>query len=274
MRILSGLFCLGVATLLGAPAFAANEISTDVTVDLSGTLATDHDVVEDTGSGAPTQIDLGTIPDAADVSGYSIATNGNVLFSLDVSASLPGGVDVTPRDVVRWNGSVYSVEFRGADHAIPAGARIDAIGVLAEGNDLLLSFDVTVTLGNVTADDEDLVQLASTQPDDWVLYFDGSAQGVPAGADLDGADLIDSSGHLALSFDISGSVGGVSFDDEDILDYAPVGGTWTMRYDGSTAHAALAAADVDAVFAPEPGAVVLGVAALLALALRRGESRG
>lgn len=266
---------LAVAVASALPAAATDEISTDITVDLSGTLATDHDVVEDTGSGAPTPIDLGTIPDAADVSGYSIATNGNVLFSLDVAASLPGGIDVTPRDVVRWNGSVYSVEFRGADHTVPAGAQIDAIGVLAEGNDLLLSFDVTVTLGNVTADDEDLVQLASTQPDDWVLYLDGSAQGVPAGADLDGADLIDANGHLALSFDISGTVGGVTFDDEDILDFAPVGGTWTKRYDGSTAHAALAAADVDAVFAPEPGTLgigALGIGALLALRARRNHA--
>jgi hypothetical protein len=88
---------------------------------------------------------------------------------------------VTPRDVVRYNGSVYTVEFEGADHAIPAGAKIDAIGWI-EG-DLLLSFDVTVQLDAITADDEDLVQLASTTPDDWVLYFDGSANGVPAGAD-------------------------------------------------------------------------------------------
>lgn len=267
MRIWTGLLAAGTAVVLALPAVAANEISTDITVDLAGTLATDHDVVEDTGAGAPTPIDLGSIPDAADVSGYSVATNGNVLFSLDVSASLPGGIDVSPRDVVRWNGSAYSVEFDGDDHGVPAGARIDAIGVVA--GDLLLSFDVTVSLGGVTADDEDLLRLESTQPDVWSLSFDGSAQGVPAGADLDGADVVDANGHLALSFDISGSVGGVSFDDEDILEFTPGPNTWSMRYDGASAFPALAAADVDAVFVPEPGAVALGGAALLALALRK-----
>ncbi|RIL06540.1 MAG: hypothetical protein DCC71_06425 [Proteobacteria bacterium] len=271
MRILSGLLCLGAAAMLATPASAANEISTDVTVDLSGTLATDHDVVEDTGSGAPAPVDLGSIPGAADVSGYSVATNGDVLFSLDIAASLPGGVDVTPRDVVRWNGATYAVELAGSDHAIPHGARIDAIGVVA--GDLLLSFDVTVALGNVTADDEDLVRLESTAPDVWSLYFDGSAEGVPAAADLDGADRIDASGHLALSFDISGNVGGVDFDDEDILDFDATGDAWTLRYDGSAAHAALAAADVDAVFAPEPGAAAAAVAAFVALALRRRAAR-
>ncbi len=169
--------------------------------------------------------------------------------------------------MVRYNGSVYSIEFKGADHGVPAGAKIDAIGVIA--GDLLLSFDVTVTVGNVTADDEDLVRLESTQPDVWSLYFDGSAQGVPASADLDGADVIDTTGHLALSFDISGSVGGVAFDDEDILDYDPIGHGWTMRYDGSAHFASLAAADTDAVFAPEPAAIALGASAFVTLLAAR-----
>jgi hypothetical protein len=252
---------LAFSAVLALPA-AANEISTDITVNLGGTLTDDEDAVEDA-AGSVTQIDLGALPAAADLIGYSIATNGDVLFSLDIAASLPGGIDTTPRDVVRWNGSTYSIEFDGADHSIPAGAQVDAIGVVA--GDLLLSFDVTVALGNVTAADEDLVRLESTVPDVWSLYFDGSTAGVPAGADLDGADLLDQSGNLALSFDISGSVGGVTFDDEDILEYVEAGGTWSKRYDGSTAHAALAAADVDAVFVPEPMALGAGAAALFGL---------
>lgn len=261
---------LAFGATFALPAQAANEISTDVTVDLGGTLSADEDAVEDD-AGSVTKIDLGALPAAADLTGYSIATNGDVLFSIDIAASLPGGVDVSPRDVVRWNGSIYSIEFAGADHGVPAGARIDAIGVVA--GDLLLSFDVTVAVGAVTAADEDLVRLESTAPDVWSLYFDGSAQGVPAGADLDGADVLDQSGHLALSFDVSGSVGGVSFDDEDILEYAPNGGTWSMRYDGSAAHATLAAADVDAVFVPEVAALTAGATALLTLALAAKRGR-
>ena len=266
---LPALVALGVA--LALPAGAADEISTDITVDLAGTLATDEDVVEDV-AGTATKIDLGTLPAAADVIGYSVANGGDVLFSLDIGASLLGGVDVTSRDVVRWNGSLYALEFVGADHGVPAGAKIDAIGVVA--GDLLLSFDVTATVGNITADDEDLVRLESTQPDVWSLYFDGSANGVPAGADLDGADLIDANGHLALSFDISGSVGGVNFDDEDILAFDPSGSTWSMKYDGSAHFASLAAADVDAVFAPEPASIALGVTAFaVLLAARRARMR-
>jgi len=262
------LFALATAA---TPAFAANEISTDITVDLDGTITADEDVVEDAG-GTATKIDVGTLPAAADVIGYSVAPGGNVVFSIDVSAELPGGIDVTPRDVVRWNGSTYSVEFEGADHSLPAGAKIDAIGYFQ--GDLILSLDITATLGNVTADDEDLVRLESTTPDTWSLFFDGSAEGVPAGADLDGADVLDASGNLALSFDISGTVGGVGFDDEDILEFATGPGTWSKRYDGSTAFAALAAADVDAVFAPEPAATLACLAAGAALlAARRRAAR-
>jgi hypothetical protein len=268
-------FALGLALVL--PAGAAVEISTDVTVDLAGTVARDQDVVEDTGS-AIGKVNLGTIPSAADLAAYSVATDGDVLFALDVTTELPGGVTVTPRDVVRWNESSYSLELRGADHGVPAGAAIDAIGVVA--GDLLLSFDVTVTLGGVVAQDEDLLRLEGTQPDAWSLFFDGSVAGVSAGADLDGADLLDENGHLALSFDVSGSVGGVAFDDEDILEFDPGPGTWSKRYDGTAARPALAAADVDAVFVPEPGAVPAGTASGIALGLvfaqraaRRSRSR-
>jgi hypothetical protein len=248
-----------VSSLAGAS--DAMELSTDVTVDFSGTLAADEDVVEDAG-GAATRIDLGALPAGADLVAYGVAADGDALFTLSTAVVLPGGLFATSRDVVRWDGTSYAIELRGADHGVPAGARVDAVGVLQ--GDLLLSFDVTVTLGGVTAADEDLLRLEGTQPDVWSLAFDGSAEGVPAGADLDGADAIDAGVRLALSFDVSGSLGGVAFADEDVLAFAPASGTWSMLYDGSAKQAALAAADVDALHVPEPAGAGLAVAATLA----------
>ncbi|RIL04650.1 MAG: hypothetical protein DCC71_13315 [Proteobacteria bacterium] len=258
---------LGCAlALLGAGPAGAVELSTDVTVNVGGVVAADEAVVADIG-GTAVRVDLGALPRGADLIAFARAANGDALFTLDTAVALPGGAFATPRDVVRWDGAVHAIELRGADRGIPVGARIDAIAV-SEG-DLLLSFDVTVTLGGVTAADEDLLRLDGTQPDVWSLAFDGSAHGIARGADLDAADAIPG-GPLALSFDVSGSIGGIPFADEDVLAFAPANGGWSKRYDGSARHAALAAGDVDAVAVPEPlGAGLAAAAALVLLRTRR-----
>jgi hypothetical protein len=79
--------------------------------------------------------------------------------------------------------------------------------------------------------------------------FDGSAQGIAVNLDLDGADRLDD-GRLLLSFDGSGSAGGVFFSDEDVLFFDPAAGSYAMAYDGSAQHAAWAASDLDALDAP------------------------
>jgi hypothetical protein len=66
-------------------------------------------------------------------------------------------------------------------------------------------------------------------------------------------------GHLLLSFDGSGSIGGVAFDDEDALEFDG-GATWALAYDGSAQDPDWAPADLDAIqavvnFGPGPPAV-------------------
>ncbi len=73
-----------------------------------------------------------------------------------------------------------------------------------------------------------------------------------------------------MSFDTAGSIGGVNFDDEDVLRFD--GTTWSMEFDASAADSDWAAADLDAVFVPEPAAALLRLSALgvlAALAVRR-----
>ena len=52
-------------------------------------------------------------------------------------------------------------------------------------------------------------------------------------------------------------MGGVVFDDDDVLLFDPSGPIWALAYDGSAQHAALAAADVEAIALPEPGQLLL-----------------
>ena len=93
------------------------------------------------------------------------------------------------------------------------------------------------------------------------------------GLDLNGVGTL--GGLLWVSFDASGSIGGVDFDDEDILEFNSTGPTWTLVYDGSVQHTALAAADVVAV--PEPARwlmLIAGIGFLGVLQLRRSHLSG
>ena len=103
------------------------------------------------------------------------------------------------------------------------------------------------------------------------MLFDGSAASVPASLDVDAAHVLPS-GNFAVSFDGSGQLGGVDFDDEDVLEYDPSGGTWTLVYDGSAEHATWTSADLNAVALPEPSLLLqlsAGLAWLVALARLR-----
>ena len=107
----------------------------------------------------------------------------------------------------------------------------------------MLSFDTAVAFAGFTAEDEDLVRVSDSS---FSLFFDGSAAGVAPGLDLDAAERL-SNGHLLLSFDGSGSLGGVSFDDEDVLEHDPDAGTWELAYNGSAERTLVGGANLDAV---------------------------
>ena len=243
-------------------------LSPDTTVTLSGTTFADEEALSDNQLGTVAGLPLGTLPSASDVNAYHLFANGEQLYSLDISVDLGGGLIVGPADVIRFDGTTDTVEFDASAEGIPNGAVVDAVTEHGSG-DLMLSFDTTVDLGgSVTAADEDLVRFDGVST--YSLFFDGSAEGVAAGLDLDGADFRAGDGHLFLTFSSSGTLGGVDFDDEDILEFDPSGPTWSVFYDGSAVHSALAAADVIAV--PEPGRLLLrvsGVGGLLLLGRKR-----
>ncbi|HRG15903.1 MAG TPA: hypothetical protein PLB00_07895 [Pseudomonadota bacterium] len=67
---------------------------------------------------------------------------------------------IAAHDVVEFDGSGFvGVAFDGADAAVPTNANLDALHVLADGH-LLVSFDRTLVLGDVTAFDHDVVEFA------------------------------------------------------------------------------------------------------------------
>ena len=125
--------------------------SPDVTVQLASTPFDDEDVAVDNLLGVVVPAPLGSLPANADVTTYHLLANSDQLFSLDTTVELPGPLTAEPADVVRYDGISYTLEFDGSAEGVPSGTAIDAVSNTS-GGDLLLSFDITVTFGAITAD--------------------------------------------------------------------------------------------------------------------------
>ena len=218
-------------------------VSTDTTVSLGGTVVDDENVAIDNLAGTVTLQSIGAIPSQADLDAYAVRLNGDRLLSFDTTVVLPGGLTARPGDVVRYDGVTYSIEFNAAARGIPDGVNLDAVAVY--GSLLLMSFDVAFDVGVLHVEPADLVLFDGAA---FSKFFDGAAAGVGADLKLDAADYLSCDGHLLLSFDGSGSIGGVAFDDEDALEFDRTG-TWEMAYQGSAHDANWSAADLDAVHA-------------------------
>jgi hypothetical protein len=236
-------------------------VSPDVTVELGGVLFDPENVALDNLLGLVVPASLGGLPTGANVTAYHLFSNGDQLFSLDGTIVLPRGA-VGSEDVVSYDGHSYTLEFDGSAEGVPGGASVDAVSTIA--GDLLLSFDTAVILEVDTAYEEDLVRFDGSQ---FTLFFDGSAARVPAGLNLDAAHYL-GGGIIAMSFDGSGSLPGVVFADEDVLEYNLITDAWEITYYGSAEHAAWDGANLNAVALPEPDALLLlvaGAASLLVL---------
>jgi hypothetical protein len=254
-----------VSLIVAAPAWSQVTYTPDITVDLSGTTVSDEDVAEDDLVGTVGLANLGSLPDSVEVDAYTRDENDEHLFSIDIAAVLPGGVFALPGDIIRYDGSTYSIEFDSIAGGIPDGANVDAL-MLSNGFNVV-SFDTTLDLGGgLVAADEDLVQLGGGPG--FVMFFDASAAGIDPALDLDAADWRAASG-LLVSFDRDGSVGGVDFDDDTVLAYTGIG-AWSVAFDASDEHAGFGGGDLIAV--PEPGSLpglAAGATLLVGLARRR-----
>jgi hypothetical protein len=216
-------------------------VSPDTTVTLGAATVNDENVAVDNLAGTVTVQSIGSIPAETELDAYAVGSHGEQLLSFDTTVLLPGGGTARPGDVWRYDGVSYSVEFEAAARGVPNGANLDAVALYASS--LLLSFDVSLDLGGVDAEPEDLVLFDGST---FSIFFDGSAAGIAPGLDLDAADYLPCDGHLLLSFDGSGSVGGINFDDEDLLEFDRVA-NWELAYDGSAHDADWSPADLNAI---------------------------
>ena len=125
-------------------------------------------------------------------------------------SSTPFLLGVTPvqaHDVVSTpDGVTFSVFFDGTAAGIPGYAGIDSL-FLDSGGALVLSFDVPVNLGGTEYSQSDLVRYSGGA---FSVFWDAEAAGVPADANVVGADR-DSGGSLVVSFDVPTNLGGTDY---------------------------------------------------------------
>ncbi len=272
MRSPNSLYAVWVAFfLVSVPAQAVwasdVEVSSDVTVDLSGVPVHGYEAAIDDLMGGIVIEDFGGLSDGADVDGQHREGCCVVYFSPDTTLALAGGVVARPEDVVRFESGSYALEFDGSLAGVPPGANVDAVSLDGEGR-LALSFDITIDLGGLVVADEDVVRFDGAG---FSLLLDGSAAGLDPSLDVDGVHEL-GPGVFAISVDGSGAIGGARIDDEDILLIDLAGPVATVLLDASAFHAGWPAADLDAVALPEPGVtstLPIAIACLLPLAARR-----
>jgi hypothetical protein len=196
------------------------------------------------GSFQATPQQLLPIPEGVGLAAFDLGADGTRYFVIEGFADLGIGVTVPPNVILQVTGEGRPERIAGAiEGLVPDGIAIDALKVLDPDFDVLLSIDVAARLpGGVDAQDEDVIRYQAG--DGFSVALDLSAV-VPDGLDLDGLDRTADGGVWFLSFDGSGEVGGVPFDDEDVLAFD--GTSWSTAFDGSAAAPAWEGADLAAV---------------------------
>ncbi len=244
MRLSLVVWALAGAALVAVPAAARGGVvveGVESSADITAAAFDDEHVAADDLSGNIVRVDIGAIPFETDLDAYELdPSTGEHLFSTDTTVGLPGGVTARPGDVVRFDGTTFTIAFDAG--VLPPGANVDAVASIGDDGDLLISTDTTFDAGGFTAAPADLVRWDGTA---FSSFFEGVGYGLAPGLDLDGASYVEVGGRRVLyaSFDGSGVLGGVAFDDRDVLALDLDSGVWTLAYTGAGG----AGVDLDAV---------------------------
>jgi len=101
--------------------------SLDIPVSLRGIFFRVHDLVVYDGSSFDSYFDGSAhgIPKAANLDGVWVNAEGEILFSLDIPAQL-NGFQVRDKDIIKWDGSSFSLYFDGLSSGLPEGADVNA----------------------------------------------------------------------------------------------------------------------------------------------------
>jgi hypothetical protein len=215
--------------LADAPAIAHLQYAADIGANIvgAGAFAARKDYVDDDLAGTRQRMQIAGLPDNVVLRDFHIESNGDVLFALDLGISL-GATFYDPADVIRYSGGTFSREFDSVAAGVPAGVHCDGVARRGPSGPLLLSFDTTFTVGGVTIRPADVIAVSNGAFGAKVV--DAQALGVPANLTIDAIDTFGTKNYLLVSFDTGGTIAGITFADEDVLQLHLTDNTWSARF--------------------------------------------
>lgn len=198
-----------------------------------------------------------------DLVAVSVLDNGNlVVLTTEASATL-GGLTFEQDDLVEYNPNtdVANLIFDGSE-IFDLNEDIDAASVLPDGN-LVLSTESGADIGDLSFEDGDLVEY-DFETGTATLFFDEDLFSL--NEDIDAVSVLDN-GNIVLSTLGEATLGGLTFDEDDLAEFNPTTGLATLYFDDTNFSGP---ENIDAVsvvtVVPIPGAVWLLFSGLVGLA--------
>jgi hypothetical protein len=214
-----------VTSVNDAPVAADDSILTNIvdgsaiTIPIAALLANDSDPDGDALTGFAVVGDTG---------GTAVVVAGNVVFTPDPGAFTAGSFSHTVSDGVATSAPTLVTIAGVTGDTITGGP--DPEVLIGDDVSLILSTLGDATLGGLPLANEDLVEYDPVT-DTATLFFDGSAL-FTRNEDIDAVHVL-SKGHIILSTTGNARLGGLTFANEDLVEYDPVTDTATLFFDGS-----------------------------------------
>ena len=225
-------------------------ISTDEDCIISSLSPHDHEIIQTNLAGSWSNILsslTSQLPACSNLDAIEYKSDNKVYFSLEED-TLIGATVYADEDIILWNGSVFSLAWDGSSNGLPPCVNLDALAVTSESPlEFLFSLDGTANLTGVGwICDEDVISFKTGSGFNG-LPFDGSEEGIPLQADLDGLAVLSSTEWL-MSFDVPLVIGALSVDDADLVVWNPVSSQFaTSLWFDASSNSVPDNVDVDAV---------------------------
>jgi hypothetical protein len=169
--------------------------------------------------------------------------SSNPLYLSLTSSQTIGGISSSDEDILRFDGSAWSVFFDGSDVGV-GSPDLFAFSLL-DADSILMSFNANVTVQGISATPQDILRfdatsLGSTTAGTFSLYFDGSDVGFDTSSEVIDSVSVLPDGRLLMSTTGNPSVPSLTTGkDEDVLAFSPASlgnttsGSWALYFDGS-----------------------------------------